>query len=321
MKNSGAVALRKRLVVLIILAAAAWAVSLGMASAATITGSVTRAADGSPIAGATVTASASDQRPVSATSGADGRFSLEVTDAGPLSLGVQADGFAAQSARDVAVGTSVPFVLAPAAFTPLPADVGNFQEIVPDATSGIFYGVGTLGPELYRTVNHGGSWQPVTMSYDDPVHGLRSSNLWKFASASAVPGEIAVAVMGVPNISYSTDYGVTWRTVAGDFGAGTISDSPRPFRLFWAHPAAGSPVNVLIAVERRKDVPGWRVWRADMSAAQPTFAAEATDPFGADSAFGFANTATGAVIGRVERGGPAGLRPVDGTRPHRVRCA
>lgn len=115
--------------------------------------------------------------------------------------------------------------------------------------------------------------------------------------------------MGVPVISYSTDHGVTWRAVQGEFGVGQISDWPYPFRLFWGHAGPGAP-DVLIAARLRNDGTGWDVWRADMSAAQPAFVQESSDPFGPGSAVGFADSATGSHIVRVSAAGELSAAPL-----------
>src|ERR1035441_1955357 len=122
-------------------------------------------------------------------------------------------------------------------------------------------------PEVYRTVDYGGSWRPVTMSYDDPAGGLSNfDGYYDAIASSAVSGEVAVAAgfncgtgagTGLP-VSVSTDYGVSWRKVSGASWVGSCPS--RQMDLFWAHPGAGAP-DVLILAERLPDG-SWDVWRA-----------------------------------------------------------
>ena len=287
-------------------------------AAGTISGSVTQLAEGSPVAGALVTVAAPDQPPLSATTGADGGFAIDVGGAGPFSVGVQAGGFAAESVEGVQPGDPVAFSLAPATYTPLPVNGGSGSAVVADARSGIFYLLAAGAPEVYRSLDHGGSWHPVTPSYDDQDTGLSNSADDSAIAASGVSGELAVGASAVCEsgsvrhpASYSTDYGLTWKQIPGATYPGPCSHASR--ELFWAHAGPGAP-NVLMAAVREQDG-SWNVWRADMSAANPQFVREASDPFGSGSEIDVADSANGSFIGRLSASGGLSFAPLTASGP------
>lgn len=157
-----------------ILLAGLWVLAVAAAPllGASVGGSVTRATDGAPIGGADVTVSGGDAAPVSGTTGADGRFSVTVPGGGPFAVGVRADGYSGQAVGDASPGSPVAFALSASPYRPLPAFLGDSQAVLADpAISGVFYSVGTRGPEIHRTTDHGGLWRSSTMSYDDPCTG------------------------------------------------------------------------------------------------------------------------------------------------------
>jgi hypothetical protein len=290
----------------------------GIASAAgTISGTVEDCTPQSgcrALAGAVVTVAGPDQPPVTATTDSNGRYSRPVDGNGPFGVGVQAKGFAGQSVAGVpAAGPPVDFGLGPAEFTPLPVFEGGAATAT-DARSGIFYALASFAPEVYRSVDYGGSWQPVTMSYDDPGEGLRTTVQKDRIATSSVSGEVAIAQHTGPplgnSVVFSTDYGLTWRTVGGD--APPVTGPPR--RLFWAHASVGAP-SVLVVAQPRGDG-GWDVWRADMSVAIPAFVKEPGDPFGAGSVIAVADSAPGAdspggsFVGRVSASGELSFAPL-----------
>jgi len=266
-------------------------------SAGKITGTVTRLSNGSPIKGAVVTLAAPDQRPLVATTAANGKFSIDAGGSGPYSVSVQASGYAGQSIAAVQPGTPLPVALDSATYTPLPVYAGSTMTTAADATSGVFYAVMNQAPEVYRTLDHGGTWQPVPMRYEDPDTGLnRGPGALDVMAASAVSGEIAVTSGG--RVHFSTDYGLTWRMVSGELPGSQATK----FRfLFWGHASATAP-NVLVVAQSEADGT-WSTWRADMSAAEPALAKEAADPFGAGSVIAGAHSADGSFLGRVTAAG------------------
>nr|MDP9490812.1 carboxypeptidase regulatory-like domain-containing protein [Actinomycetota bacterium] len=233
-------------------------------SADTITGEVT-AIGGGAIQGAVVTVAGPAQRPVTATTAADGSFSIAADGNPPYSLSVQASGFAGQS---FAEPPDEPIALDTATFTPLPVYAGSMRETAADATSGIFYGVMNQAPEVYRSLDYGGTWQPVPMRYEDPDTGLkRGAGGLDVLTSSGVPGEVAVTTQGRVEqtfggiVHYSTDYGLTWRTVGGE-----VLSPTQPTRsrfLFWGHGSQGAPNVMLVAHTEANGT--WSVYRADMS--------------------------------------------------------
>lgn len=280
-------------------------------SAGTISGRVrTLAAPQSPIAGALVTVAAPDQPPATATTGSDGRFSIGVGGNGPYSLDVHAAGFAGYSTRGVQPGTHN-VSLEPATFMPLPVNGTSLNSLAADATSGVFYMSAGRAPELYRSHNYGGSWQPVTMRYEDLDTGLnKTGRFGEVLATTGVPGEVAV-ITTVRNptpqsilyqqVQFSTDYGVTWRTVQG------LLSSSRQFFLYWGHASPTSP-SVLMAAIREEGT--WRVWRAHMAAATPAFVQEGADPFGQGSAIAGADSTSGSFIGRLSSPGELSFAPL-----------
>lgn len=291
-------------------------------SAGTISGKIATLSDGRPIAGALVTVAAPDQRPLMATTAANGRFSINVGGSGPYSVGVQATGFAGQSVGSVQPGPLGELRLDSATFTPLPVYAGSTQTVAADATSGIFYTVMGHAPELYRTLDYGGTWQPVPMRYEDPDTGLnRSAGALDSLAVSSVSGEVAVATNAqIPGccggtingglVHFSTDYGLTWRTVTGLLPfQGPQRVGPR--FLHWGH--AGSS-NVMIVAQTATDGTS-TVWRADMSAAQPAWVREPTDPFGQGSFVAGAHSGDGSFLGRVTASGDLSFARLTATGP------
>jgi hypothetical protein len=312
-------ALRRRLPAVAVLLAAAVLLVLpaGARGAGTITGTVTSLSTGSPIGGAVVTAAGPGQPPVSDTTGDSGTFSIAVGGGGPYGLAVQATGFGAQSVPGVQSGALEPFALAPATFSPLPVDAGSVQSLAADATTGIFYMLSSGAPEVYRTDDYGGSWRTVTLSYDDPGEGLRSTNLRNLMAVSSVSGEVAVVSDGPQTVSYSTDYGLTWRTVVGgDFRPQGWQGAPRDPVLFWGHASPGATDNVLLFAQVGGVSSGpWDVWRADMSAQAPAFVKEPSDPFGTGSLIDVVDSADGSFVGRYSASGALSFAPLTASGP------
>lgn len=268
-------------------------------SAGTISGTVTQLG-GSPIAGALVTVAATDQPPVTTTTTAGGTFAVNVGGSGPYSLSVLATGFAGYSVRGLQPGPlSDPIQLAASTFTPLPVYGGDTFTMGADATSGIFYTAMNLAPELYRTLDHGGTWQPVTMRYEDADTGLPRGPGVDPLTVSSVSGELATRGQGGGAVtSFSTDYGLTWRTVGGE----SVSPAPVTNFLYWGHASPTAADNVLMAAIRAADGT-WTLLRANMSLPEPVFVKEPGDPFGQGSVIAAADSATGSFVGRVSATG------------------
>lgn len=296
----------RRALVLLSIVALVGGPGAGSATAA-ISGTVTdRSQPPRSIAGAVVTVGGPGQAPLVRVTEATGAFSIPVGGGGPYGVGVQAVGFAGQSAGRVQDGAALAFALDRATFAPLPANAGLPQAVVADATSGIFYAL-MFAPEVYRTVDYGGSWRPVTMSYDDADSGLRNTEGNHAIAVSSVSGEIAVLGEGSGAVYFSRDYGVSWRTVGGDVGPGGPGP-PRPPLLFWAHASPTAP-SVLLVAHRAQDG-SWAVWRADMSSDAPAFVREPADPFGTGSMIDVADSAGGSFVGRVSASGALAFAPL-----------
>lgn len=277
-------------------------------SAGTISGKVTRLSNGSPIAGAVVTVAAPDQRPLTTTTAANGRFSFDVGGSGPYSVGVQATGFASQSRGGVQPGPTVDLAMATSTFTPLPVYGGDTFTMGADTESGIFYTAMNLAPELYRTLDYGGTWQPVTMRYEDVDTGLDRGPGVDPLTVSSVSGELATRSQGGAVTSFSTDYGLTWRTVGGESLAQLTNF------LYWGHATRTAADNVLMAAKRATDGT-WTLWRANMSLPAPVFVKEPGDPFGQGSVIAAADSAAGSFVGRVSASGELSFARLTATGP------
>jgi hypothetical protein len=285
------------------------ALSGGARSASTVSGTVL--AGGAPLQGAIVTVAGPQQPPVTQRTGSDGTFSIDVSST-PCTVGVSAAGYKSRAVPDVTVGSVGSIALVPSTYTPLPVHAGSGQFVRADATTGIFYAFTSL--DIYRSLDYGGTWQPVTMSYDDPNSGVQG---WypDAMAVSSVSGEVAVVIAGGETAIFSTDYGLSWRKVAGDFYADGSTRQNLPAQLFWGHAGPGAP-SVLLAVKPAADGSGTlNVWRADMSAAEPAFVKEPTDPFGAGSVIAVADSAGGTFAGRVSAAGALSFASLTASGP------
>jgi hypothetical protein len=279
-------------------------------SANALTGTVTKQSDGQGLGGAAVTVAGPNQPPITQATGGGGGFSIQTDGSAPYSVGVAAAGHAGAAVSGISGGAVPPFVLRPAIFTPLPVFGGATMHMAADARSGIFYALMNQAPEVYRTVDYGGSWQSVTMSYDAPGTGLTQAGGQAAIATSGVTGEVAVGTPGF-GVHYSTDYGLTWRTVDASGINWSVWTAPAGVphrRLFWAH-AGGD--NVLMLAQLADG--GWRVARADMSAASPALVEVAGDPFGAGAQIDVARSGNGAFVGRVTPGGGLSFAPLRAT--------
>jgi hypothetical protein len=283
--------------------------AIGVAGAQTantaVSGTVTRLADGTAVQGALVTLAGPHQPPITQATGVGGSFSIDPTGAEPYGVSVAASGYKSQALAGLAAGALAPIALDVATYTPLPIYGGSAFDVAADAHSGIFYA--SLGaPEIYRTLDYGGSWQAVTGVWDDPATGLRNFSGASLIATSSVPGEIAVQDGPFGSVLFSTDYGLTWRTIAGSVNGNPVTPLER--HLYWAHAAAGAPDVMMWAVKNSDS--SWQVWRADMSAADPALKPDSSDPFGTGSAIAVADSASGSFIGRVDSGGNLSFAPL-----------
>ncbi|MFA5890108.1 MAG: hypothetical protein WDA27_04010 [Actinomycetota bacterium] len=105
--------------------------------------------------------------------------------------------------------------------------------IIPDAATGVFYLTTTAIPSLYRTVDYGGTWSPVTISTDDPAVGIDGTGTASSATTSAVAGEIAAIVGG--KVWFSRDFGITWNDIL-------VNGADPNTKLYWGHVG---PISIL----------------------------------------------------------------------------
>ena len=221
-------------------------------SAATLRGHVTSGARA--IKGAFVTATNPQHHVVAVTDGG-GAYEMSLS-GGTYQLAANAPGFQATVVDDVqATGSTVnDLALTTSGLSLRQAPIyGGAQAVGADGTPGVFYVAGDNAADLYRTLDWGGTWTPVTVSRDDAANGLTGVRGPGVMTTSGFPGEIALSLFD-NGTYYSTDYGVTWRALIGlPNGAN---------QLLWGH--AGN-VSVMVAVD------GVHMYVADMTAADPTF--------------------------------------------------
>ena len=280
----------------------------GAAHAEVISGSVT---DTNGVAlGANVVVAGPNQVPIVGNTDGSGNFSVSTTGARPFSVAVSAPGYASQSVRD-ASGALPPFALKRSVFIPLPVFAGASFSVAADPTSGIFFTPMNQAPEVYRSLDHGGSWQPAVMAYDDPDTGLDRRGGSDSLVSTGVSGELAIASRG-GDPAFSTDYGLTWRKIGGDRLGNPHVPNVAEF-LYWGHAARGAP-SVLVLAQTREDG-SWEVLRANMDAAEPALTRMSGDPFGVGSVLHGADSRGGSFVGRVTAGGELGFAPLgaDGT--------
>ena len=222
------------------------------AGAATVRGRVLHGRAG--IGGAVVVAANARHHAVGET-GSDGAFHLTVPN-GTYRLSSSAPGFRVSIATGVNVRRSevrdIVLTSSGLALTRAPL-FGGGRSVVADGTPGVFYIAGDNVGDLYRTLDWGGTWTPVTVRRDDGAHGL--GDVWGpgLLTTSGSPGEVAVCLFDGSTF-YSTDYGVTWHALTG--GPST------PGRILWGHAGA---VSVLAAGGDGQN------YVADMTAPHPEF--------------------------------------------------
>ena len=121
-------------VVVTVNGAASNGVNFGVGSPGSFAGSITRAADGSPVAGAQVTALQGGSAKGTATSGSDGSYTLGGVLAGSYDLNVAASGFQSQTRAGLSVAgnatTTADFALDATSFTYIYDEAGRLVGVV-----------------------------------------------------------------------------------------------------------------------------------------------------------------------------------------------
>lgn len=231
-----------------------------------------RAADGTAVAGATAAVVASS---ACSPAGAERCAAAGKTDAAgetvldglvgtaTYTATASAPGYGVARRTGLATGATASVEIAPTAspFTALGVFGGANGGLYADGAPGVFYARSTQVPQLYRTVDWGGTWQPVS-SIADAAQGLAMTGpIGRDVSVatSGYPGEVAVVVGSEVHASH--DFGLSWAKVAGTPAGPDV-------RLAWGHAGATS---VLVATA------GDHQQLADMTAAAPAFAPMATD--------------------------------------------
>jgi hypothetical protein len=213
-----------------------------------------------PVAGAFVAATGAEGQATAVTD-ADGHYSVDQLPEGDYTVAVQASGFtvgteAVAVAGNAAVDASFALRSSGATFSSLPFYGGQIEHLFSGGVPGLFYAATGAIPQIFRTVDYGGHWTPVSTQYDDPANGLDKWTLQpgNRVAVSGHPGEIALRMNA--SVYYSRDFGATWQALPEQFplnGSG-------PHEVFWGH--AGDSSVLLV-----RD--GTQSWRADMTQASP----------------------------------------------------
>jgi hypothetical protein len=246
------------LVVTLVLASLSALATSAQADLPVLTGVVT---DGvNPVAGAFVAVTGAEGQATAVTD-ADGHYSVDQLPEGDYTVAVQASGFtvgteAVAVAGNAAVDASFALRSSGATFSSLPFYGGQIEHLFSGGVPGLFYAATGAIPQIFRTVDYGGHWTPVSTQYDDPANGLDKWTLQpgNRVAVSGHPGEIAVRMNA--SVYYSRDFGATWQALPEQFplnGSG-------PHEVFWGH--AGDSSVLLV-----RD--GTQSWRADMTQASP----------------------------------------------------
>ncbi len=259
-----------------LIAAALVAVPPAGATGATYSGTVVDGS-GDPVSGAFVALTGPDDS-YGTTAGADGTFSVAAA-SGSYDVSAQAPGFAAATASaDLTggdlTGQSVALTASGTKFDSLPVYGAQVSGLRRGGAPGEFYLSTSVIPQVFRTIDHGGTWSPATVQYDDSDDGLsRSMNLMRgqHMTTSGYPGEVATIISG--SVSASFDFGVTWTTLGGSI---TTTDDGSGVYMYWAHGGFDS-VLVVTAPDG-----GGTNWVADMTDASPSLT-EMTTPYATSS--------------------------------------
>jgi hypothetical protein len=268
------------------------------AGADTVTVNLRDASGGAPLAATAAAVSLDGHFAGAATASGTGQATITGLDpAGTYTVTANLPGYAVARRSGLAAGTTSTLDLTRSAnrFVAVPVFGGANGGLYADGQPGVFYAQSTQIPQLYRTMDWGGTWSPISVAADDPVEGLAgSSNIGHDISVatSGFPGEIAAFVAG--SIYASHDFGISWKKVAG--APAPASPSNIFPRLLWGH--AG---NTSVLVETLND----HQYLADMTAATPTFAQMTTDYARAadNQAFAVANGKDGPYVAVADSAG------------------
>ena len=185
----------------------------GVARAATVVVTVT---DGSTVVAgafvAVVDTSNSGSAVDAVVSGADGTASLNVGSVALANLKVivSRQGFETATTASVSAATTVALKASTSSSLKFANVFGAQTEaIVADTTSGVFYGISSGVPSVWRTTDYAGTWTPVPTKADSAT-GLDQLQARKVA-ASGFTGEVAVTLR--QGLWYSRDYGTTWSSL------------------------------------------------------------------------------------------------------------
>lgn len=259
------------------------------AMASTLSGVVSAA--GQPVGNAFVAATGPDGQ-AAAVSGSDGSYTLTLPD-GTYRVATNAPGYLASVTDGVVVSSAstqdVALTASGAPLAPLPIFGGAPTGVAADGTPGVFYMSGGNVGDLFRSVDYGGTWTPVTVASDDPTNGMSGAGNPQLVTTSGFPGEVAVLIptpagvvlpsgqsLGASAVVYSTDYGVTWHVVGNtprtQFGQNAV------VKLMWGHAGSTSVLVALASNGGPAPSAPTAMYVADMTAASPSFV-EMTAPY------------------------------------------
>lgn len=266
-----------------------------------VTGTVNNAATSAVISGAFVAIrETGGSSVVTATRSApDGSYAISLAE-GSYTVSAQAPGYAV-STTSLTVVTGMPaadltLTASGTKFRDFPVFGGQVGGLVAGGP-GEFYLSTSVIPQVFRTIDYGGTWSPVTVGYDDATNGLtKTMNLFRGSHllASGSPGEVAVllGVGGTWRVFTSVDYGVGWSAVGGGISGGP--DVGGGLRLGWGH--AGATSVILVATAFTDPALGATNYVVDMNAATPTLTAMTTPYAEPDDAFAVANGSTAPYV-------------------------
>ncbi len=222
---------------------------------------------GTPVAGAFVVLTGDGGQKYATVTDATGAYVVTAAESGTYAQVAQAPGQQVGKATGLLVDATpvtrnLALTASGATFEALGVYGGQIAGIAGDGEPGVFYASTSVIPQVYRTADWGGTWTQVTLAVDDADDGLAGGNSAGGLATSGAAGEVTVFVNGT--VYASTDFGVTWRAVGPPPGG--LPGGPSA-TLLWGHAGA---TNVLLLVGASQ------TFRADMSAATPTFAAQAT---------------------------------------------
>lgn len=266
-----------------------------------VTGTVSNAATSATISGAFVAIRGTDgSSVVTATrSAADGSYAISLAE-GSYTVSAQAPGYTVYTTT-LTVVTGMPnadlgLTASGTKFRDFPVFGGQVGGLVAGGP-GEFYLSTSVIPQVFRTIDYGGTWSPATVGYDDATNGLtKTMNLFRGSHlvASGSPGEVAVllGVGGSWRLFTSVDYGVTWSAAVGGIAGGP--DVGGSLRLGWGH--AGTTSVILVATAFTDPALGATNYVVNMNDATPTLTAMTTPYAEPDDAFAVANGSTAPYI-------------------------